>query len=375
MLHNSTSIGDQIVAGTPLRVLLCPDQPSWSFDNISNSIIRNSHNNSIYKLYMRDIIGNEQIFFEKILLGSIDVCHIFWREDLFYLLNPSTIQKAAQCLGVGRSYLVRAINNCAFTTSVYDHLFSSQEELLDRSSSFAIVDGYTVSSKKIYDIYAAEPELPKPDAIIPDGVDIACFTPSAYERRNADCFVIGWAGNSSWGKQSQKYDVKGYDRIFRPMMDELRGRGFVVEERVANPQIKRIKFEDMPDFYRGLDLFVCTSAIEGTPNTVLEAMACGIPVVSTDVGIVSDALGDLQKRFIMSRANTGTFSDGVAELLGNGSMRRDIGKENRLRALDWSWEIKTKDWWPFWHDALKRASNKRHAARREMYLLSMISGL
>ena len=375
MLRDSATIGNQSVASTPLRVLLCPDQPSWSFDNISNNIINSSGKNAVHKLYMRDVIGNEKIFFEAIFLNSIDVCHIFWREDLFYLLHPETIRKAAQGLGIDCAYLVRAINSCTFTTSVYDHLFSSHEEMLERRSSFAIVDGYTVSSKKIYDLYAAEPELPDPDAVIPDGVDVARFTPSPNERRNTDRFVIGWAGNSAWGKQSQKYDVKGYDRLFRPMLEALRARGFVVEERVANPQIKRIKFEDMPDFYRDLDVFVCTSAIEGTPNTVLEAMACGIPVVSTDVGIVSDALGDLQRRFIISRAETGEFSDKVAEILGNDGLRRDLGKENRLRALDWSWELKTKAWWPFWHNALKRASEKRHAARREMYLLSEIAGL
>ncbi len=324
---------------------------------------------------MRDVFENEQTFFETIFLNSIDVCHVFWREDIFYLLDPDTIRKTAQRLRIDCSYLVRAINSCAFTTSIYDHLFSSHEEMLERSSSFALVDGYTVSSKKIYDIYAAAAELPNPDAIIPDGVDIERFTPLPCDKRNTDRFVIGWAGNSAWGKQSQKYDVKGYDRLFRPMLEELHARGFVVEERVANPQIKRIKFEDMPAFYRDLDVFVCTSAIEGTPNTVLEAMACGIPVVSTDVGIVSDALGDLQRRFIISRANTGEFSDRVAEILGNDRLRWDLGKENRLRALDWSWELKTKAWWPFWHDALKRASENRHAARREMYLLSAIAGL
>ncbi|WZB73295.1 glycosyltransferase family 4 protein [Achromobacter xylosoxidans] len=42
----------------------------------------------------------------------------------------------------------------------------------------------------------------------------------------------------------------------------------------------------MPAYYNSLDLYVCPSAIEGTPNPVLEAMACGVPVISTDVGIV-----------------------------------------------------------------------------------------
>lgn len=43
----------------------------------------------------------------------------------------------------------------------------------------------------------------------------------------------------------------------------------------------RIAREDMPDFYRKLHLFCCTSAYEGFPNTFLEAWSHGLPIVST----------------------------------------------------------------------------------------------
>jgi len=50
------------------------------------------------------------------------------------------------------------------------------------------------------------------------------------------------------------------------------GRGWPVKTRLL-PQ------RDVPDWYRSLDLFVCTSLIEGIPYPVLEALACGVPVV------------------------------------------------------------------------------------------------
>ena len=56
-----------------------------------------------------------------------------------------------------------------------------------------------------------------------------------------------------------------------------------------------IAHEDMPEYYNGIDIYVCTSRTEGTPNTVLEAMACGVPVISTDVGIVPEVFGEKQK--------------------------------------------------------------------------------
>ncbi len=50
--------------------------------------------------------------------------------------------------------------------------------------------------------------------------------------------------------------------------------------------------EDMRPWYEKADVFLSTSDVEGTPNVVLEAMACGLPIVATDVGDVRSLLPD-----------------------------------------------------------------------------------
>jgi glycosyltransferase involved in cell wall biosynthesis len=50
----------------------------------------------------------------------------------------------------------------------------------------------------------------------------------------------------------------------------------------------KVSWEKIPEFYRGLDVVLITSRHEGLPMCVLEGLACGIPVVSTDVGIVPE---------------------------------------------------------------------------------------
>ncbi|MBW3096026.1 glycosyltransferase family 4 protein [Pseudohoeflea sp. DP4N28-3] len=320
---------------------------------------------------MCDVIGKEHRLFETIFLKRIDLCHIFWREDLFYLLQPAIIDRAARHLGYDYATLVRAVNSCAFTTSIYDHLFSASAELQERRSRFVTIDGYTVSSRKLQAIYEAEPDLPAPDLVIHDGVDIEHFSPRDTIPPEPQTFAIGWAGNSAWGRQNQGWDVKGYHRLFRPMMDALTERGLAVEARVADPQINRIRFEEMPDFYRDLDVFVCTSAMEGTPNTVLEAMACGVPVISTDVGIVPEAFGDLQTSLIIADPSPERLADCIAGLLQDRDRRLSLRQENRQRALNWSWEIKTREWWPFWQQVMARSMEPRTAIRREIYLRAM----
>lgn len=53
---------------------------------------------------------------------------------------------------------------------------------------------------------------------------------------------------------------------------------------------------DMPSVYRGLDLVVMTSLNEGTPSSLIESMASGVPGVATDVGGVRDMFGSVLDR-------------------------------------------------------------------------------
>lgn len=355
---------------TSLNILICPDKPGWAFDNIASNIKRYAGSNRIHTLYMQDIIGNEENLFKAIFLHRIDLCHIFWRIDLFYLLHPALLAKSATALGIDFETFVRAINSCAFTTSVYDHLFSTSQDIEERRAGYAMIDGYSVSSRKLMDIYRDHQAIPDPDLVIEDGVDTARFSPVQSFRSPKDEFSIGWAGNSAWGAISQGRDIKGYHRLFTPMMELLGKDGLKVTEKVADPQKKLIPFEEMPDFYRSLDLFVCTSEMEGTPNPVLEAMACGVPVVSTDVGVVSDAFGSEQAQFILSDHTPENFANAAKKILLDTDLRNRLSRENCAQAGNWDWKIKTRAWWPFWEKALMRSMDPISSARRITYLLS-----
>lgn len=107
----------------------------------------------------------------------------------------------------------------------------------------------------------------------PPGV-LSMFSPSVPEIMPSGRLRVGWAGNPAWGA---RLDVKR----FYMAKDAIRRLGTRAELKVA----KKLPREGMPDFYRSLDVLVVTSRSETGPLPLMEALCCGIPVVTTDVGL------------------------------------------------------------------------------------------
>jgi teichuronic acid biosynthesis glycosyltransferase TuaC len=81
---------------------------------------------------------------------------------------------------------------------------------------------------------------------------------------------------------------KRYDR-FCAVLEGLREKGIEIQElRMIN-----VKRELVPYYFNAASFHLLTSDFEGSPNSVKEAMACNIPVVSTTVGNVDELLNDV----------------------------------------------------------------------------------
>ncbi len=95
---------------------------------------------------------------------------------------------------------------------------------------------------------------------------------------------------------------------------------------------------DMPAVYAALDVLALTSLNEGTPLTVLEAMASGKPVVAADVGGVADIVDDGKTGFLVGKRETGPeeadFAARLLELLGDPPHAEAMGRAGRARVLE-----------------------------------------
>jgi glycosyltransferase involved in cell wall biosynthesis len=86
---------------------------------------------------------------------------------------------------------------------------------------------------------------------------------------------------------------------------------------------------DTRSVYREAAVCVLTSDFEGTPNTLLEAMASGLPVVASNVGGVPGIVRHGQTGFLFEPENLGGFVASLVELLKNRKLRTEMGQRAR----------------------------------------------
>lgn len=121
--------------------------------------------------------------------------------------------------------------------------------------------------------YVEELSAYGPTRLVAPPLDREHFSPAPSERRGGK-LVAGVSGFTySGGRKGEKL----LGRLLRTDAGALFdwraiGRGWPVHT-------KRIGHQQLPDWYRSLDLYVCPSLIEGIPYGPLEALACGVPVV------------------------------------------------------------------------------------------------
>jgi glycosyltransferase involved in cell wall biosynthesis len=124
--------------------------------------------------------------------------------------------------------------------------------------------------------------------VIPHGVDFEKFQPRPQGEAQAQ---LGW-------------DPDAHHVLFpypprRTVKDHPRAKRLisVVDERMEKPVylqvVQGIRHESISTYLNAADMLLLTSKHEGMPNSVKEALACNLPVVSTDVGDVARYLADV----------------------------------------------------------------------------------
>lgn len=82
---------------------------------------------------------------------------------------------------------------------------------------------------------------------------------------------------------------------------------------------------DIPDVLRSLDCFVLSSEVESLPLSIREAMSMGLPVITTDVGGVREAVLEGINGFVVPRYNPDLMAEAMIKIAGDIGLRTSLG--------------------------------------------------
>jgi glycosyltransferase involved in cell wall biosynthesis len=176
--------------------------------------------------------------------------------------------------------------------------------------------------------------------VTPYGVDTQRFTPAATARRDS-IFRVLFVGQIGQRK-GMSYLFEGFRR-FRRADTELHvvgsyGAGHQVYRRYAElyQHTPHVPQRDLPALYQQADVFVLPSLIEGMPLVVLEAMACGVPVITTTHG-PGDIVRDGVDGFFVPIRDPEAIAQRLEQLYLDPGLRLQLGQNARAQALRHTW--------------------------------------
>jgi glycosyltransferase involved in cell wall biosynthesis len=197
-----------------------------------------------------------------------------------------------------------------------------------------------VGSNFVRDSFVTEGYDARKIVVTPYGVDTERFTPRVRPRNDGTfrALFVGQIGQ----RKGMSYLLKGYE-LFRRPDSELH----IVGDPVAGAEVfgpfrhlyrhtTHVPQRDLPAMFHDADVFVFPSLIEGMPLVVLEAMACGLPIITTRNG-PGEILRDGVDGFFVPIRDPEAIALRLEQLYRDRGLLEQMSKNAREQALRHTW--------------------------------------
>ena len=292
-----------------------------------------------------------------------DICTFFSILRHLFRIKPDVVHThtakagvvgrfAATVFNITRSHMKRCLVVHTYHGNVFRGYFGSVVNWLVRFAErlFGFCTDYVVviSEQQFSEIVREFRIVPREKTkIIPLGLDLERFLavsvslPSLREELaiSRTSLVLGFVGRLVMIK-----DVETLLRAFKVVQGKIKnavllvvGDGPVREKMMSLAKSLGVSGgvtflgwrHDLPTLYRTMDIFLLSSRNEGTPVSVIEAMAAGLPVVATNVGGVPDLVKHEHSGLLVPAGNPAALAEAVFRLAGDTHTRIAMGREGR----------------------------------------------
>lgn len=202
-----------------------------------------------------------------------------------------------------------------------------------------------------------EKELGKEPIVIPNGVDLEKFYPIPKNNSKTENITIITLSRID-DKKGLEYAIQSMPKIievypkaklkilgdghYRSHLEQLTAE-LGLEDSVEFTGL--IPNTEVPTYLQNADIFLLPSLYEGLPLTLLESMACGLPIISTPVSIAPDIIEKWNNGIIIPFKSANAIADAVITLLSNPELREKHAENSATAAKEsMSWETVTNQY-------------------------------
>lgn len=330
-------------------------------ENIANYLTKNGHevhvltrlDKGLPKESIKDNFYVHRVFRPMIrIIGSIlfwikilrclkkiepDVIHIqaFGFETPVFLLIKKLLKKPCVIWGQGSDVYVQWM----FKEPISKIVFKKADAII------ALTDDMKNEMKKIYD---------RDIDVLPNGIDLCkvkCLSKQDVRDElgiKRDRKIILFAGALhpikglaylieaiTYIKDKNKQLILVGDGDERIQLEEL-VKKLKLEKYVTF--IGKVPYNEVFKYMVASNIFVLSSLSEGLPNVILEAMASGLPIVSTRVGGIPEIIKVGENGFLVEPKNPQQIAEKINLFLEDNKLREKISKNNKQKAKEFSWE-------------------------------------
>ena len=326
------------------KILLLIDVYGWCFHHIALRIQKNITNHKFDIMTSGEFYNNAL----KIIKNKYDIILFFYPSNKYTLKELDYIKKYNNtkiywCLYENYSWTYLNTNPKFMKRKLqlrdYIKFWLNNSDGTFYGSEIILGNLYKLNNKMLHDQPIYYPCI--------DGVNTKMFN---FKKYNKDILTkkklkVGWIGNSDVTMSGLQ---KGFKEIKQYVTDLSANFEFCPLDRQTN----YIPHEEVPNYIHNIDIIVCYSTSEGTPNQILEGSSCGRCWISTDVGVVSPLYNTLKNNptGIIINKDEESFKKALMTLYNNRKLLAIYGINGR-RAIEVNWD------WKYRLDGFKKAFN------------------
>lgn len=288
------------------------------------------------------------------VLGAI----LFWMRMLFLLrkVNPDVIHAQGIVMGIpaflgkrilNKPYSVWGQGSDVYSTWAFKTTFT-RLVLRNANLVIALTQDMRLRMQQICDVRAV---------IIPNGVRIESFSGLSREksRKNLNILenekIITFVGRLV-PEKGVKYLIRAMTSINRNVpdarllligdgLDRLYLEKLTQELKLTNTItfVGMVSNEKVPSYLASSDLFVLPTLSEGLSIVILEAMACGLPVITTTVNGLPEIVKDGENGLLVAPKNSEQLAQKLLLLLNDDQLRMKMGENNKRLSKNYSLEV------------------------------------